>query len=154
VDIYLPDMKYGRNEEARLYSKAPDYVEINQAAIRRMFRQVGPLRCDTTGLAYRGLCIRHLVLPNDQSGSREVLSFLKSAFDPLDITISLMAQYRPLHHAREHPLMATAVDPQEYERLKQEFINAGFEGYYQEPEKLDSAFVIDFKLRKENPLTG
>jgi putative pyruvate formate lyase activating enzyme len=72
VDVWLPDMKYGRNEPARLYSKAPDYVDINQAAIRRMFRQVGPLRCDETGIAHRGLCIRHLVLPNDQSGSREV----------------------------------------------------------------------------------
>jgi hypothetical protein len=46
------------------------------------------------------------------------------------------------------------VDPQEYEGIKQEFITAGFEGFYQEPEQLDTAFVIDFKTRKEDPLTG
>lgn len=154
VDIWLPDMKYGRNELARLYSKASDYVEINQAAIRSMFRQVGPLRCDETGIAQRGLCIRHLVLPNEQSGSREVLAFLKNTFDPTDITVSLMAQYRPLYGADRHVLIGTAVDHREYERIKQDFIDTGFGGFYQEPEKLDTAFVIDFKQRKEEPLTG
>jgi putative pyruvate formate lyase activating enzyme len=154
VDIWLPDMKYGCNEPARFYSKAPDYVEINRAAVRRMFRQVGSLRCGDDGVAHRGLCIRHLVLPNGQSASREVLAFLKSTFDPQDIFISLMAQYRPLYDADRHALIATRVDPQEYEGIKQEFITAGFEGFYQEPEQLDTAFVIDFKTRKEDPLTG
>jgi putative pyruvate formate lyase activating enzyme len=154
IDIWLPDMKYGRNEPARLYSKAPDYIEINQAAIRRMFRQVGPLRCVETGIAHRGLCIRHLVLPNDQSASREVLAFLENTFDPQDITVSLMAQYRPLYCADRHALIATLVDRREYERIKQAFIDAGFGGFYQEPERLDTSFCIDFKQRKEEPLTG
>jgi putative pyruvate formate lyase activating enzyme len=154
VDIWLPDMKYGCNEPARLYSKAPDYVEINQAAIRCMFRQVGPLRCAETGIAHCGLCIRHLVLPNGQSASREVLAFLKQTFDPQDIFISLMAQYRPLYGADRHALIGTPVDPQEYEGIKQEFIAAGFEGFYQDPERLDTTFVIDFKTRKEEPLIG
>jgi putative pyruvate formate lyase activating enzyme len=154
VDIWLPDMKYGTNEAARLYSKAPDYVEINQAAIRRMFRQVGPLRCGDEGIARRGLCIRHLVLPNDQSASREILAFLKNTFDSQDIFISLMAQYRPLYGADRHAMIGTRVDPSEYEALKQEFIAAGFDGFYQDPEQLDTAFVIDFKTRKEEPLTG
>ena len=154
VDIWLPDMKYGRNEPARLYSKAPDYVEVSRAAVRRMFRQVGPLRCDDAGIAVRGLCIRHLVLPNGQSASREVLAFLNSTFDPRDIFISLMAQYRPLYGADRHALIGTRVETEEYERIKQAFIQAGFEGFHQEPERLDTAFVIDFKTRKEDPLTG
>jgi putative pyruvate formate lyase activating enzyme len=154
VDIWLPDMKYGRNEPARLYSKAPDYVEINHAAVRRMFRQAGPLHLDDSGIADRGMCIRHLVLPNDQSASGDVLSFLKRTFDPQDIFISLMAQYRPLYSADRHALIGTQVETQEYERIKQEFIAAGFEGFYQEPERLDAAFVIDFKTRKEDPLFG
>jgi putative pyruvate formate lyase activating enzyme len=154
VDIWLPDMKYGRNEPARLYSKAPDYVEINQAAIRRMFRQVGPLSCDEAGIAHRGLCIRHLVLPNDQSASREVLAFLQNTFDPQDIFISLMAQYRPLYGADRHALIGTRVDSREYEIIKKEFIAAGFEGFYQDPERLDTTFVIDFKTRKEESLIG
>ncbi len=154
VDIWLPDMKYGCNDAAHLYSKAPDYVEINQAAVRRMFRQVGPLRCDEAGIARRGLCIRHLVLPNDQSGSREVLAFLKRTFDPQDIFTSLMAQYRPLYGADRHALIGTRADSGEYELIKREFVAAGFEGFYQDPEQLDTAFVIDFKTRKEDPLCG
>jgi putative pyruvate formate lyase activating enzyme len=147
-------MKYGRGEPARLYSKAPDYVEVNRAAVRRMFRQVGPLRCDEAGIARRGLCIRHLVLPNDQSASRAVLAFLKATFDPQDVFISLMAQYRPLYGADRHALIGARLDSGEYEMIKQEFIAAGFEGFYQDPEQLDTAFVIDFKTRKEESLTG
>jgi putative pyruvate formate lyase activating enzyme len=154
VDIWLPDMKYGSSAAARLYSKAPDYIEINQAAVRRMFRQVGPLQCDDQGIAYRGLCVRHLLLPNDQSASREILMFLKNTFDPRDISISLMAQYRPLYGANRHDLIGKRIAPQDYEQVKQEFIEACFEVFYQEPEKLDTRFVIDFKERKEEPLTG
>jgi uncharacterized Fe-S radical SAM superfamily protein PflX len=94
------------------------------------------------------------LLPNDQSAGREVLAFLKNAFDPQDVTVSLMAQYRPLYGADRHTLIGTVVDRREYERIKQEFIDAGFGGFYQEPEKLDTAFVIDFTKRKEEPLTG
>ena len=119
-----------------------------------MFRQVGPLRCGDDGIAQRGLCIRHLVLPNGQSASREVLAFLKKTFAPQDVFISLMAQYRPLYGADRHALIGTQVEPQEYDRIKREFIAAGFDGYYQDPERLDTAFVIDFKTRKEDPLTG
>jgi putative pyruvate formate lyase activating enzyme len=41
VDIYLPDMKYGDNESALQYSRAKNYVQINQTAIREMYRQAG-----------------------------------------------------------------------------------------------------------------
>jgi putative pyruvate formate lyase activating enzyme len=154
VDIWLPDMKYGDNQLARRYSKAPDYVTVNRAAVRRMFRQVGPLRMDEDGIAERGLCIRHLVLPNGQSASRHVLQFLKSTFDPADVTVSLMAQYRPLYGADGHALIGTRINPEAYTALKNEFIAAGFEGFYQEPEAMDTSFCIDFSTRKEDPLTG
>ncbi|MCU0559357.1 MAG: radical SAM protein [Desulfobacterales bacterium] len=154
VDIWLPDMKYGDNAFAQRYSAAPDYVEVNQAAVRRMFRQVGPLRVDEGGIAERGLLIRHLVLPNGQSASFKVLDFLRQVFDPQDITISLMAQYRPLYRARTHSPLHKRLERAEYETVKAAFLAAGFSGFFQEPEKLDSSFVIDFKTRKEEPLMG
>jgi putative pyruvate formate lyase activating enzyme len=154
VDIWLPDMKYGADEPARRYSKAPDYVAVNREAIRRMFRQVGPLRCDGEGIAERGLCIRHLVLPNDRSASLEVLAFLESAFDPADVTVSLMAQYRPMYHAGRHPEICGRVGADEYEAVKRAFVDAGFGGYYQDPAAMDASFCIDFTRRKEEPLTG
>jgi putative pyruvate formate lyase activating enzyme len=154
VDIWLPDMKYGDNAFARRYSAAPDYVEINQAAVRRMFRQVGPMRVDEHGIAERGLCVRHLVLPNGQSASFAVLDFLKHTFDPQEITISLMAQYRPLYRACGHPPIQAPLTPEAYDPVKTAFLKAGFEGFFQEIETLDTAFVIDFTQRKEEPLTG
>jgi putative pyruvate formate lyase activating enzyme len=76
VDIYLPDMKYGNAEEAQRYSHAEDYVEINQKAAKAMFRQVGHLRTDKDGIAFRGLCIRHLVLPSGMANSEKIMAFL------------------------------------------------------------------------------
>jgi putative pyruvate formate lyase activating enzyme len=154
VDIWLPDMKYGDNRPARRYSRAPDYVEVNRAAVRRMFRQVGPLRTDEAGIAERGLVIRHLALPRDQSASRGVLNFLRDTFDPEDIALSLMAQYRPFYDADGHALIGARIDPGEYTALRDEFIAAGFDGFYQDPEAMDESFCIDFTTRKEQPLTG
>ena len=154
VDIYLPDMKYGSNAEAKRYSGAPDYVDINRAAVREMFRQVGPLRMDDKGIAYRGLCIRHLVLPESAAGTEDIFYFLSSTFDPHDLYISLMAQYRPLYRAGEFPEINRTVTHEEYEPLRKKFIEAGFGGFYQEISKMDRSFVIDFKKRKSERLTG
>jgi putative pyruvate formate lyase activating enzyme len=154
VDIYLPDMKYGNNGPADRYSKAPDYVETNRSAIREMFRQVGPLRFNEHGTALRGLCIRHLVLPEKAAGAESIIDFLESTFDPHDIYISLMAQYRPLYNACGFPEINRTVSNEEYEPIKDKIIGAGFNGFFQELEKLDKGFIIDFKKRKNERLTG
>ena len=154
VDVYLPDMKYGGAAAARKYSAAADYVEINRAAVREMFRQVGPLRLDDDGIATRGLCIRHLVLPGSVADTRDIVEFLKKTFDPHDISMSLMAQYHPLFQACDFPEINRSLRAEEYDPLRQEFIAAGFEGFYQELEEIDQGFVIDFKKRKTERLTG
>jgi putative pyruvate formate lyase activating enzyme len=154
IDLYLPDMKYGTDGPAKAYSNAPDYVTVNRAAVREMLRQTGPLRLDAEGIAYRGLCIRHLVLPDNRAGTMEILAFLKSAFDPHDLFISLMAQYRPLFNAPRYPEINRCVSAEEYEPLRQAFIENGFNGFYQEIERMDRRFVIDFKKRKFERLTG
>ncbi|MCU0608736.1 MAG: hypothetical protein MUF22_03080 [Chitinispirillaceae bacterium] len=154
VDIYLPDMKYGTDEAALRYSGAPDYVVINHAAIREMFKQAGPLVPDNDGVAVRGMCIRHLVLPNGQAGTESVINYLLSKFDPHDITISLMAQYRPLFNAPEFPEINRIITTEEYALLKKKCVDAGFDGFYQDPEIMDTGFVIDFSKRKSGRLTG
>jgi putative pyruvate formate lyase activating enzyme len=154
VDIYLPDMKYGRPDAARLFSRAGDYVDVNQTAVKAMFRQTGPLAIDKHGIARRGLCIRHLVLPSGQSHSEEILEFLLRTFDPQDLTVSLMAQYRPLYKANAFPEIARALSASEYEPIKNAFEKAGIEGFYQEISALDARFCIDFTKRKSEPLMG
>jgi putative pyruvate formate lyase activating enzyme len=153
VDIYLPDMKYGSDSEAARYSHAPDYVTVNQHAIREMFRQTGPLRLDSEGIAKRGLCIRHLVLPGNIQSSKEIIGFLTRHFDPDDLTISLMAQYRPLHNADKHEAINRRITREEYEETQSLFLNAGFSGFFQEYEQLDKQYVIDFTKRKSERLS-
>ncbi|MBN1307487.1 MAG: hypothetical protein JXA18_06195 [Chitinispirillaceae bacterium] len=153
IDIYLPDMKYGGNRAAQLFSRTANYRSFNRTSLREMFRQVGALTIDNDGVARRGLCLRHLVLPNNLAESEAILDFLTSAFDPADIYISLMAQYRPLYRAAEFPEINRRVTAQEYESVKKAFIDAGFPGFFQEFDGLDESFLIDFTARKEKALT-
>ena len=76
IDIYMPDMKYDDSSKARTYSHVRNYAEVNRAAVKEMHRQVGDLVIDRQGIARRGLLIRHLVLPDDVAGSKDILEFL------------------------------------------------------------------------------
>jgi putative pyruvate formate lyase activating enzyme len=154
VDVYLPDMKYGTNTEAAQFSQANDYVEVNQRAIIEMFRQVGPLRSDNSGIAYKGMCIRHLVLPGGLAHSEKILEFLNAHFDPDDISLSLMAQFRPLYKAAECDALSRPLCDADYTPVKRMFSEAGYNGFVQELEQLDTTFCIDFTSRKNETLTG
>jgi putative pyruvate formate lyase activating enzyme len=114
VDIYLPDMRYNDNAIALRYSIAPHYVEINRAAIREMYRQVGNLVIDEEGIAKRGLIIRHLVLPGGLSGTEGVMKFLAEEISR-DVYISLMSQYFPAYKANEFPEINRRITEAEYD---------------------------------------
>ncbi|MDP2898931.1 MAG: radical SAM protein [bacterium] len=113
IDIYMPDMKYGKEESARKYSSAPDYPRANQEAVLEMHRQVGDLRMDEQGIAKRGLLIRHLVLPNGVAGSEEVMRFIAEKVSR-GTYISLMSQYFPQYRADEFPEINRRITRAEY----------------------------------------
>lgn len=94
-------MKYSDPDIADELSAAPDYPQVNLAAVKEMHRQVGDLRV-INGLATRGLLIRHLVLPDNLAGSFEVIEFLADEISP-STTINVMDQYRPCYNASAHP---------------------------------------------------
>ena len=103
VDVYLPDAKYADDDLARRLSDTSEYAQVNRRAMREMWRQVGPLQCDAdTGLARRGLVVRHLVLPGLLQNTREVLQWIGAELGP-GAWVSLMAQYYPAHLTREVP---------------------------------------------------
>ncbi len=114
VDIYLPDMRYGDNKAAMQYSVAPHYVEVNRAAVKEMYRQVGNLVMDDQGIAKRGLLIRHLVLPGGISGTESVMKFLAEEISK-DVAISLMSQYFPAFKCAEHPEINRRITEKEYD---------------------------------------
>ena len=105
IDIYMPDIKYGDNQEAKNYSGVNNYIEVMAIALKEMQRQVGILELDKKGVAVRGLLIRHLVLPGGLEGisdSKKVLDFIKNEISP-ESYVNIMGQYRPSYRAYEYP---------------------------------------------------
>jgi putative pyruvate formate lyase activating enzyme len=62
-----------------------------------MYRQVGDLKTDRDGVAFRGLIIRHLVLPGGISNTEKVLKSIAGI--STSIHVSLMSQYFPAYRA-------------------------------------------------------
>jgi putative pyruvate formate lyase activating enzyme len=114
VDIYMPDIKYGSADPARDYSNAPDYFERCKEAVREMHHQVGDLIVEG-GIASRGLLVRHLVLPNNLAGSREVLKFIAEEISK-NTYINIMDQYRPMHKACEYEELRRRPTLKEYKQ--------------------------------------
>ncbi|MEM5874493.1 MAG: radical SAM protein [Candidatus Aenigmatarchaeota archaeon] len=115
VDIYMPDIKYSNSESARKYSRAPDYFERCKEAVKEMHRQVGDLKVDERGIAYRGLIIRHLVLPNDLAGSEKILEFIASLSK--DNYVNIMDQYMPCWKAFEFKELSRSITASEYLKI-------------------------------------
>jgi putative pyruvate formate lyase activating enzyme len=126
VDIYLPDIKYADPKTAQRCSGRSDYVAYNRRALLEMWRQVGPLEVDDDGIACRGLLVRHLVLPEDLSGTLESLAFLADKIGP-EVWISLMHQYFPAHEAFHCPPLDRKVTKQEYENAFRTVCDLGLE---------------------------
>ncbi len=134
VDIYMPDMRYADNAAGIRYSAAPHYPEINRAAVKEMYRQVGNLVLGDDGLASRGLIIRHLVLPGGASGTESIMKFLSEEISK-DVYISLMSQYFPAYKANAIKELSRKVTAEEYEEAYQAMQKYGLEnGWVQELE--------------------
>lgn len=102
VDIYMPDFKFWDPEVAGQLCAAKDYPERAREALKEMHRQVGDLVLDENGVAQRGLLVRHLVLPDNLAGTKEVMKFLAEELSP-NTYVNVMAQYRPCGRAFDHP---------------------------------------------------
>jgi putative pyruvate formate lyase activating enzyme len=143
VDIYLPDFKYDSGEMAVKYSTCapPDtcysrsavreryspteaYPEITKRALLEMHRQVGVARPAGDGLMYRGLMIRHLVMPNGVSGTKEVVQWIAANL-PKDTYLNLMSQYTPRYKALEYPAIARGITREEYTEAVTAAVEAG-----------------------------
>jgi putative pyruvate formate lyase activating enzyme len=114
VDIYLPDFKYwDSNMSAKYSSGAASYPELTKAAILEMHRQVGVAKPAKDGIMQRGLMIRHLVMPNNVSGSEKIMAWVAENL-PKDTYINIMAQYSPLFKAFDYPEISRRITKEEY----------------------------------------
>jgi putative pyruvate formate lyase activating enzyme len=125
VDIYMPDIKYADARVARRYSGIDDYPKVNQAAIIEMQRQVGDLKIDAkSGVAMRGLLVRHLVLPQGLAGTEKVVHFIAEEVSR-NTYINIMTQYRTHYKAHRIPPLARSVSRRECSRALDLAKNSG-----------------------------
>ena len=114
VDIYLPDFKYFDGNIAAKYSEdAQDYPDRAKAALKEMHRQVGVAKPNEDGKMYGGLMIRHLVLPNNVSGTKDVMEWIAGSLSK-DTYVNLMSQYRPSYQASRYPGISRGITNGEY----------------------------------------
>jgi putative pyruvate formate lyase activating enzyme len=125
VDVYMPDMKYSDEALARRLSAAPNYPDVNRAAVAKMYESVGDWAADTTGVAMRGVLVRHLIIPGQVENSIGVLDTLAEISKR--IRLSLMTQYFPAHKAVGMPELDRTVTCDEFRVIDAHRENLGLE---------------------------
>jgi len=113
-DIYMPDFKFWDEGVAERLSKVKDYPQVAKAAIHEMYRQVGDLKMDERGIAYRGLLVRHLIMPQGLAGTREIMKFLATEISP-NTYVNVMGHYRPCGEADKYLPLNQNLTQEEYE---------------------------------------
>jgi putative pyruvate formate lyase activating enzyme len=112
-DIYMPDFKFWDSRIAETTCNAADYPQVAQQALIEMHRQVGDLVTEPSGIARRGLLVRHLVLPGNLAGTRDVMKFIYSSISP-NTYVNVMSQYRPCGRAHETPGLSRSITVEEF----------------------------------------
>ncbi len=147
VQIYMPDMKYMSAEAAKHYSAAPDYPVVAQAAIKEMYRQVGSFVLDDEDMLKSGVLIRHLILPDNELNSREVIDFVADNFPGDMVLFSLMCQFTPMPNTERFPELQHRVSAALNDRLCDYMAERGIEyGFWQEPDSATDEMIPDFDL--------
>ncbi|MFH0975113.1 MAG: radical SAM protein [Spirochaetota bacterium] len=146
VDIYLPDFKYGLEEDGVLFSSAPGYPRFAMDSLKEMVKQVGDTLEIKDGIARSGIIVRHLVLPGRIENSREVFRLIKKEIST-SIPISLMSQYTPVDKVRDHPVLGRRITSDEYNQVVEYALDMGFDNLFVQKVN-ESDLAPDFKSEK------
>ncbi len=128
VDIYMPDFKFWDSEMARRYTRVLNYPDAARRAIKEMHRQVGPLLLDETGVALRGVLLRHLVMPGEVAGTREIMQWIAQELGP-ETYVNVMPQYYPAAKVsgKEHAEINRCITADEFEAALRAASEAGLQ---------------------------
>ena len=124
IDIYMPDFKFWDETIAEQTCNAKDYRQVACGALKEMYRQVGDLKIDEKGLAYRGLLVRHLVLPGGLAGTRQVMRFIALEISQ-QTYVNIMPQYHPCGLAHETPSLSKPLEAKTYHEALQVAVEEG-----------------------------
>ena len=156
IDIYLPDFKYIREEDAVRYSNAPGYVNAARDAIDEMVRQQpkaifadeGQQKSDrNTPLMRRGVVIRHLLMPGMLIQAKMIVKYLYERYGD-NVYLSLLGQYTPGDNLSSFPEINRKVTGYEYKSLVDYAAGLGItRAFVQEGDTARESFIPDFDLR-------
>ena len=116
IDIYLPDFKFiaaGLSAEA---CNAPDYSSVAKEIIKDMFSQVGDLQLNKYDIAYRGLIVRHLIMPGQVEDSKNILKYIANEVSK-EVYVNIMPQFRPAGSVSNHPLFGRRISNSEFNEV-------------------------------------
>ncbi len=111
-DIYMPDFKFWDNEHARRFCNVDDYREAACEAITEMHTQVGDLVIES-GIAVKGVLLRHLVMPEGVAGTGDVMNFIAGKIS-INTYVNIMNQYRPHFNANRANLIGRSITEAEF----------------------------------------
>jgi len=99
-----------------------------------MHRQVGVAKPGKDGLMYRGLMIRHLVMPNRIGGTKQIIGWIAENL-PKDSYVNIMSQYRPMYKAFNDFEISRRLKVEKYEEAvkwtnEAELTNLDVQGYF------------------------
>lgn len=142
VDVFLPDFKYYSNELSLRFSGADNYFDVALNAIKVM-RELKKDVYDVNGKILQGVIIRHMVLPLCTDDSIKILQTIKEHF--ANTKVSLLAQYTPCGRASEYKEINRKITKREYNKVLNEFISLGLDGYVQDLSSSTKDFIPNFK---------
>lgn len=143
VDIYLPDLKYYRNETAKRLSYAADYPSVARLAIAEMMRQ-RPTPVIERGIMRSGVIARILLLPSHVAEAKLSVKYLYETYGN-SIYISLMNQYTPMPGMKS-PLNRTVTNA-EYSELVRYAEKIGVvNAFVQEGGTQSESFIPEFNV--------
>ena len=167
VAYWLPDIKYFSDDLAVKYSKAPDYFETACRMLETMLEYVrrcgsdaepcGPdVQSCSPGGAVTGcgsekeskgrIIVRHMVLPGCKDDSIKLLRALYERYGSDSFLLSLMSQYTPFGKAADYPEINRRVTTYEYEKVLDEAVRLGFDGFMQERTSAKEEYTPEFDL--------
>ena len=124
MDIYMPDFKFWDPRTSDVTCGAPDYPDAARKAILEMHRQVGDLVMDASGLAKRGLLIRHLVMPDGLAETLEIMKFIATKIS-VNTYVNVMPQYHPSGDIGGMKSLRRQITPKEHAKALQYALEAG-----------------------------
>ncbi len=146
IHVYMPDLKYADSKMAAKYSDCEDYVEVARGAVKEMYDQVGELELDSEGRAVKGLIIRHLVLPDNISGTAETMRWIRDNISS-QVVISLMSQYSPMYDALRSPELGRKITTSEYDRIVDLCWDLGLKNVFVQEISSQDSCIPDFRNR-------